>query len=401
MSIENQRSLRQFRIDEILSLEREPAVEAWKKFEVSGDDVKAAEELGYPIEFFKKLFAQEFISRLSSGQSFTEFPELTSELDVLCWSTVAAKVKSGLPAMIDSPLCIQFRLKLLSIHRCGVPIKETVTKLGLDKVQIRTLLMLALAEEGLTLNEIGDEFGLTRERVRQIIGKLGISVRSFRKQQSIEAEQNEKYLVASIESWIGQHPGCHLSEVASAFNITESTLQKYRPRNLQKMVLRGARKINTHNLKTYSREQVLDALRSAYELRNPSMSMYSVNETEPLTGPFYEEMRNAGLIFGPHRMRVLQIFGTWKSACEEAGVPSVEAVRETYERRWTDEQLVEQLAEFILVSESSSRNDFDEWCRLDDSRASVGTIQNQVGPWFDVYESALLLLRQRWTKDLS
>ena len=70
----------------------------------------------------------------------------------------------------------------------------------------------------------------------------------------------------------------------------------------------------------FSREQILEALRKAYELRNPSMSMYSVSETIPLTGPFYDEMRNAGSVYGPHRMRVLQIFGTWKSACEEAGV---------------------------------------------------------------------------------
>lgn len=65
MSIENQRSYRQFQIDDILSLEREPAVEALRKFEVGGDDVGVAEELGYPIEYFRKLFAQEFVYRLS------------------------------------------------------------------------------------------------------------------------------------------------------------------------------------------------------------------------------------------------------------------------------------------------------------------------------------------------
>jgi len=399
VSIENQGSSRQFRIDEILSLQGEPAVEVWRKFEVGGDDVSAAEELGYPIEYFRNLFAQEFISRLSSGESFTAFPKLTSELDIVCWNTVSAKVKLGLPVIVESPLCIQFRLKLLSLHRNGVPIRDIGKKFNLDKVEIRALLMLALAEDGLTLNEIGDEFKLTRERARQIIAKLGISVRSLRQQQSNEAEQEELNLIASIESWLTEHPGCRLSEIASAFNVTEIAIQRLGLRNLQRLVLRSSPKINTNNSKVFSREQILEALRKAYELRNPSMSMYSVSETIPLTGPFYEEMRNAGSVYGPHRMRVLQIFGTWKSACEEAGVPSVEAVRDTYERRWTEEQLIEQLAEFISVSESSSRNDFDEWCRLDDSRASVGTIQNQVGPWFDVYESALLLLRQRWTNN--
>jgi len=399
VSIENQRSLRQFRIDEILSLEREPAIEAWKKFEVGSDDVKAAEELGYPIEYFRKLFAQEFISRLSSGQSFTEFPNLTSELDVLCWNTVAAKVKSGLPAMIDSPLCIQFRLKLVGIRRDGVPVRDIKKQFGLDKFQVEALLMLALAEEGLTLNEIGDEFGLTRERARQVLKKFGVSTREIKKQVEVHESINQERLAQAINSWVTTHPGCRLSEVATALMISESDALSLCPKDTKGLLLGVRRKRDSDKYWVYSRSQILDALKHAFDLRNPLMSMYSVSETLPLTGSFYEKLRSEGVVHGPSHQRILQVFGTWKAACEEAGVPCVEAVRDSYEIRWTNDELVGQLAEFISSSKSRSAASFDSWCRLDSSRASSGTIRNQVGRWSESYELALLLLRQQWTNN--
>jgi hypothetical protein len=397
VSVENQRSSRQFQIDDMLSLEREPAVEAWKKFEVGGDDVSVAEELGYPIEYFRMLFAQEFVYRLSSGESFTEFPKLTSALEVVCWNTVAVKVKSGLPSIIETPLCIQFRLNLLSLHRRGVPVRDIVKKFGLDKFQVKALLMLALAEEGMTLNEIGDEFGLTRERARQVLKKFGVSTREIKKQLQVHGSINQERLTQAINSWVTTHPGCRLSEVSTALLISESDVLSLCPQDTQGLLLGVRKKRDAEKYRTYSRSQILDALKHAFDLRNPSMSMYSVSETLPLTGPFYEKLRSEGVVHGPSQPRILQVFGTWKAACEEAGVPCVEAVRDFYELRWTNDELIGQLAEFISSSKSRSAASFDAWCRLDSSRASFGTVRNQIGEWSESYELALLLLRQQWT----
>jgi hypothetical protein len=95
--------------------------------------------------------------------------------------------------------------------------------------------------------------------------------------------------------------------------------------------------------------------------------------------------------------RIIQVFGTWKTACEKANVPSVDAIRNSYDRRWTDEQLVEQIAEFILTTESHSHEKFDEWSRPKNSAASIGTIRKQLGSWSDSYELALFHLRKKWT----
>ena len=390
---------RQLRIDEILSLDREPSIQAWRMIEAGIDELMVAEEFGFSIEYLRDVFAKEFVHKLDSGLNILEIPRLNPELEELCWNHVAVKVGFGSPKNVESPLSNQFRLKLISLYKEGIPIQDIVKRFETDCIQIRAWLILALAEDGMTLNEIGDEFGLTRERARQLIGNLGISIRALRKSKSSKKDQHEINFLASIETWITEHPGCHLSEIAKAFVLDDFEIQNLRPKNLQRLVLRSNPRMNSNGLKTFTREQILDALKKAYDLRNPSISMYSVNETQPLTGPYYEAMRSSGFVYGPHRMRVLQVFGTWKAACEEAGVPSVEAVRDTYERRWTDDMLIEQIAEFISTSESSSQNVFDEWCRLDESRASIGTVKNQLGLWFDAYESALLLLRQRWTSN--
>ena len=399
VGMEHQRSSRQIQIDDILSLEREPALEAWKKFELDGDDVRVAEELGYPIKYFRKLFAQDFVFRLSSGESFTEFPQLTSELEFVCWNTVVVKVKSSWPSKIDTPLCIQFRLNLLSLHRSDVPTRDLVKKFGLGKYQVTALLMLALAEEGLTLNEIGDEFGLTRERARQVLKTFGVSTRDIKKELEVQEKINRERMSQAIDSWITSHPGCTVSEVSDAMMISESDVMSLCPQDTQGLLLGTRKKRAAENYRTYSKTQILDALRHAFDLRNPSMSMYSVSDTLPLTGPHYDKLRSEGVVQGPSQARIIQVFGTWKAACEEAGVPYVEAVRDFYGHRWTDDELIGQLAEFISKSKSRSVASFDAWSRLDTSRASFGTIRNQIGEWSESYDLALQQLRRQWTSN--
>ena len=399
MSIENTKSAQQLRLKEILGLEREPALEVWKKVEAGNDEASSAEELGFPIEYFYTLLAQEFVTRLNEGQSFTEFPKLSPDLETYCWKKVANLCTSDFPTLIEAPLCKQFRLKLLVLFYGGMTLQESVEKYDLIQNQAKALLMIALAEDGITLAEIGSKFGLTRERTRQILQKYGIFTPTIKKQRVAEKELNQELLTQSIVSWIKAHPGSRVSEVANALSISESDVLKLCPQITQGLLLSVKKERNWEAYRTYSRQQTLDALKQAFELRNPLMSMYAVNETQPLTGPFYEKLRTENAIHGPSQQRILQVFGTWKEACDEACVPSVDAIRDVYELRWNDEELINQVAKFLSSAESLSAASFDTWCRQDNSRASLGTIRNQIGEWSESCELALLLLRQRWSNE--
>ena len=389
-------SERKRRIDEIIGLQREPAIEAWRKVEAGGDETSSAKELGFQIEYFQTLLAQEFVARLNEGKSFFEFPKLSTTLECLCWRRVCKALVFDRPETIETQLCKQLRLKLLNLFRSGVSSKELAQFFDLNEKKANALIMLALAEDDLTLNEIGNVFCITREGVRKTINNLGVSVKSIRLKKSKTNERNQDSLRESIESWVNSHPGCYLSEVISVFNVREADVLILCPQILRKLTIGLRPNQASEKLKRYPREQILAALQAAYEFRNPLMSMYSATETRPLTGPYYEDLVKKGKIFGPTQSRLLQIFDTWKSACKEAGVPSVDAVRDSYELRWTDEELINQLAEFISTSESVSVESFDSWCRLDNSRASSGTLRNQIGGWSESYELGLMQLRQKW-----
>ena len=399
MSVEPYRADRIRRINEIRSLINEPAVEAWNKIETGVSEEAIANELGYPVTFFYKLISDEFLNRLSSGSSFFDFPQLTTTLEDHCWRIVCRSDDLIFSEKIDSPISFQLRMKLLELHKSRTPIKKISRTYEISQKRIQSLIMLALAEEGLTLDEIGNQFSVTRERVRQLIAALGISIRSLRHQQNSVREQNQVEKIKAINNWIGTHPGCFLSEVSTALNVLESDIQKLCPQTCRKLVLGGSPKKSSENYSKYSRDQILEAIRNAYELRNPSMTMYSAHETQPVSGTYYEKLRQSDSIYGPSQARIIQIFGTWKNACQEAGVPSLDSYRKNYDLRWSDEELVLQLAEFISSNFSPSVEGFDEWSRCKEGRCSSGTIRNQLGAWSDSYQLGLIYLRQEWTKE--
>jgi len=56
----------------------------WRKVEAGGNAASSTEELGFQIEYFHTLLAQEFVARLNEGKSFIEFPKLSSDLETFC-----------------------------------------------------------------------------------------------------------------------------------------------------------------------------------------------------------------------------------------------------------------------------------------------------------------------------
>ena len=400
MNVNYNRYDQQCRIDELHELFREPAIEAWTQLENGLDEESGADELGLHLEYFCKLVSEEFINQLKDGVSFLEFPELTIPLEDYCWKAVCSKIRPTLPDLIQTPICKQLRLKLSRLYEGCISIHEISARFGLVEKTVKALIMLAFVESGLTLAKTGEKFKVTRERTRQIIIEtVGISIQASKKEVSSKQESRRATLTGSISSWILAHPGCYFHEIALALNTTEVNIREICPRTSRHLVIDKTNKRAWETYTRYSNRQIIDEIKKAYELRNPMMSMYSTKETQPLSGTFYDELRQARAVNGPSRVRIIQIFGTWRKACEEAEVPNVDAVRDLYLSKWTKEDLIKQLAEFLLSTKSRHVKGFDEWCRLDESRSSAGTIRNNLGHWTDSCQLALLHLRRQWTGD--
>jgi hypothetical protein len=251
-----------------------------------------------------------------------------------------------------------------------------------------------LIQNGMTLREVGSIKGVSGERIRQILVRNNVQIRDLRRQ----AGQVKEVLKIQIRNWIVEHPGCFIEEISREFGLDDAEIESSIDYKSERFIVRENIGEKSSNNRKFTNEASLEALKTAFNMRNPMSSLYAVESKRPLTGPYYEKMRKAGLINGPSQMRILQVFGTWRKACDLAGVESVEPVRDSYDLRWTREQLVTFLAEFLIESEAHSIDAFDEWCRQTEERPSGGTIRNQVGPWSTAKREALIELRQSWVK---
>lgn len=108
----------------------------------------------------------------------------------------------------------------------------------------------------------------------------------------------------------------------------------------------------------------------------------------PLTGAFYDANRSDGV---PGAGRLIQRFGSWKAACEAAGVPSNDASRRTYGTKWTDDLLLGWVRQYLDDPESSaSYKQLQDWLkeRKSEGAPSGQTVRNRLGTWNEIVERA-------------
>lgn len=233
---------------------------------------------------------------------------------------------------------------------------------------------------GLTLDEIGAEFGLTRERVRQLLKKYrGPSAAEIRDLRAGEAEAAQRAHDQAVSGGIrevldGRGP-MTVAEVADATGLVASEISKHWPQDLAHLRLWGAGQGESR----WTDEDICEALRQA--------SVYEF----PLTTTAYSQLLQVGQVDGPSVPRIGQRFGSWSAACAAAGVVAGDAPNREYESKWSDEELL-QVARAYLVDPNapSSAHGFNEWKRDNaPDGPSAQTLRNRFGSWTEVKRRAL------------
>lgn len=355
----------------------EPIEDVCKRFNVEIEYV-----FGCLNSDLKKILKKEIKLTRKNFQTIVHTEEVQKILDLATMGKTAE--------IISSELNIG-QSKVERVIKNAMRDKERIDKRNAAERRLDEIVRQASC--GKPMREIGESLGISGERVRRLLLEAGISVRDLRKADNSKFDQ----VANEVSAWISKHPGCTKDEILKRFEIDSELFSSL---NLKSKAIRlilqeESPSRNSSNLK-FTREEMLQSLRTAYEIRNPMIGMFSIDQVRPLTGPFYEKLRRSGRITGPSLMRILQVLGTWRIACSLANVVSVAPVRSEYELRWTRDELVQMLADFILASESHSVDAFDMWCRLDESRPSSGTIRNQVGSWSSAKREALIALRDTW-----
>ena len=125
----------------------------------------------------------------------------------------------------------------------------------------------------------------------------------------------------------------------------------------------------------YSDTQILQALRAAAALTG-----------EPMSHRRYDAV--AGRVTGPSSARIIQRFGTWRSACTAAGVTTGATSRE-YRPKWDSSTVAAAVAAYLAWEESTGTyTDYQAWARGHSDRPSGPTVRNIMGGWNEAKSAA-------------
>lgn len=237
--------------------------------------------------------------------------------------------------------------------------------------------------QGLSLQEIANEFDMTRERVRQILVKQApeLTAKEVRRIQMGRAEQElvnrQNEITKVFQSRWDEFKSMSISEISTTSEFSEAEIVNLVPKMIVQ-ILKGNEEVNNANYFKFSESECLDAIVAAATIHYP------------LRMKEYASLVSSGVIEGLSVPLLFKRFGSWTKACEAAKVEFVSALRD-YERVWSEEDLSNFVFEFAesRQGEQDAWNDFCNWLEIQgDGYPSPATFRNRLGSWVELRSAA-------------
>src|SRR5713101_6019004 len=179
--------------------------------------------------------------------------------------------------------------------------------------QSRTKRMADLYATGATLEEVGNEFGLTRERVRQVLVQGGYDLAKLRAKASrIRWKRILDEEVPAIRSKLAS--GLTPAEVAGVLDVPLEVVRRVDATNSDYARQRKALRVKSASAK-YTDDEVLECLRSANQALGGVLAAAAY--TDFARGRTFTD----GRPWPTHQTAHLR-FGSWRRALREAGLPA-------------------------------------------------------------------------------
>jgi hypothetical protein len=228
--------------------------------------------------------------------------------------------------------------------------------------------------EGKTLQDVGDEFGVTRERVRQLFVSAGYTTRRRGERLEVRVSRDDERAEEVIAAYrdLGD-----VNEVAGRVGMSVGRVRALLAR--QGVDLRAYRRGRGADRSRYREEEILDCVRGA-------AAEEGLLRRGILTGQAYERFRRDRTLPDgrpwPSSQTVSVRFGSWRSALERLGLhanpPSAVAGR----RRFDENACVEAVREVRrLLGRLPSAGEYSELAPGLEGMPSLATIRHVVGSW--------------------
>jgi hypothetical protein len=217
-------------------------------------------------------------------------------------------------------------------------------------------------------------------------------VRTRARRGPTKAERRSE-MTMQIARYLQDKPGVTLEEIAHALNapLTDVTAAA---RPVDWLIL-GAHELVQPTVRVES-----DAIVASRERARAALLAASLM-AKPLSHQSYTALIREGRVKGPSVARIVQLFGSWTTACNEVGVTSGEPLRSHYERTWTEDDLLNYVERFLRdTTFRGASHQFDQWratVNHSEKVPSLGTVRNIVGgTWNDIRTQALRRMRAKW-----
>ena len=235
--------------------------------------------------------------------------------------------------------------------------------------------MSEMRSKGDTLEAIGIKFGVTRERVRQILKKYGgpdsldarngkrVTTELLDKQirdKVLELMRQGVYRVAVIEEELG---------------IPRNTIMRAVGKEISSTFIRTSSQQNK-----WTDDQIIDSIKVA----SSGIPIFTTTH--------YADALKRGIIAGPTLVVVFHRFGSWPLACSAAGVTSNKRTGRL--PAITKLRALDSLISFLVEKNSgTTAAEYEKWARAR-KQVSLGTLRNLFGSW----AAALVMARKEQSR---
>ncbi|MEY4996236.1 MAG: hypothetical protein RLZ67_961 [Actinomycetota bacterium] len=205
--------------------------------------------------------------------------------------------------------------------------------------------------------------------------------------------QQRSELTNKMGEYLLAHPGSTLGEVATALNV--SVADATTASHPVDWLLLDDSELDEPSERVESETTAATRERAKAALQAASLLV------SPLSHQNYTGLLKSGRVKGPSVARIVQLFGSWTSACHAVGVSSGEPLRNNYERTWTKDDLLVFVERFLRdATYRGASHQFDVWRATVNGAEkvpSLGTVRNIVGgTWSDIRTAALRRMRAQW-----